>query len=179
MLAAGAVRAARIELRWTKFGLVAAAAASLVLVSDELLKAFVRANLAVCDVERVSACARLDLAGPLRLVRAENAGSALGFAQGLGVWVLLAALGVLLIPLYAGRLRTAGVLGALAAGLQAGGALGNLLDRLVLGGATDMLTFGPALVWNLADVGLALGTLLATALLARALYSSESGTQLD
>jgi len=40
---------------------VAAAAASLVLVSDELLKAFVRANLAVCDVAGLSACARLEL----------------------------------------------------------------------------------------------------------------------
>lgn len=170
MLAAGAARTAELELRWARFGVVAATAALLALVSDEMLKAFVRARLDLCDVSHLSACARLDLIGPLRLVRAENAGSALGFAPGLGVWVLLAVVGVLLIPLYAGRLQAAGVLGALAAGLQVGGALGNLLDRLVLGGATDMLTFGPALVWNLADVALVVGTLLATALLARALH---------
>jgi signal peptidase II len=168
-----------LRLRWSRFGLVAATAAILVLVSDELLKAFVRATLAVCDVSHLSACPRLDLVGPLRLVRAENAGSALGYAQGLGVWVLLAAVGLLLIPLYASRLRAAGVVGALAAGLQAGGALGNLLDRLVLGGATDMLTFGPGLVWNLADVALAVGTLLATVLLARALGPTLAAAQAD
>ena len=107
--------------------------------------------------------------GELRLVRSENAGSALGYAQGWGLWVLLAAVGLLLIPLYARKLRAFGAAGALAAGLQAAGALGNLLDRLVLGGATDMLTFGPALIWNIADVALLVGTLLATALLVRAL----------
>jgi lipoprotein signal peptidase len=53
--------------------------------------------------------------------------------------------------------------------LEAGGALGNLLDRLVLGSATDMLTVGPGVVWNIADIGLAVGTLLATGLLIRAL----------
>jgi signal peptidase II len=154
--------------RWSFFGLVAAGAATVVLVCDELLKVFVRASLPVCDVSQLEGCARLDVVGQLRLVRAENAGSALGYAQGSGVWVLLAALGLLLIPLYARKLRTFGALGALAAGLQAAGALGNLLDRVVLGGATDMLTFAPALIWNIADVALAVGTLLATALLVRA-----------
>ena len=36
-----------------------------------------------------------------------------------------------------------------------------------------MLTFGPGLVWNLADVALAVGTLLATVLLARALGARD------
>jgi signal peptidase II len=155
--------------RWASFGLVAAAAATLVLVCDELLKAFVRANLPVCDVSQLDSCARLAVVGQLRLVRAENAGSALGYAQGWGVWVLFAAVGLLLIPLYARKLRAFGAVGALAAGLQVAGALGNLLDRLVLGSATDMLTVAPALIWNIADVALAVGTLVATALLVRAL----------
>jgi len=55
-------------------------------------------------------------------------------------------------------LGVVGVVGALPAGLQAGGALGHLLVRLVLGGATDMLTLGPGLIWNLADIALAVGT---------------------
>ena len=119
----------------------------------------------MCDVFSVSACARIEVIGPLRLVRTENVGSALGYAPGLGIWVLLAVVGVLLIPLYAHKLRAVGRPGAVAAGFQAGGALGNLLDRLVLGGATDMLTLGAGPVWNIADIGLAVGTLLATALL--------------
>jgi signal peptidase II len=157
------------EVRRSGFGRVVAIVATVVLLSDELLKAFVRASLPACDVYRLADCAHLDLVGPLRLVRADNAGSALGYAQGLGIWVLLAAVGVLLIPLYASKLRKIGTLGAAAAGLQTGGALGNLLDRLVLGGATDMLTLRPGLVWNIADIALAIGTLLATALLAKTL----------
>lgn len=171
MAATIGARTANFESRWSlqKFGRVAATAAGLLLLGDELLKVFVRATLPVCDVAHLASCGRLDLVGPLRLVRAENAGSALGFAQGWGVWALLAAAGVLLIPFYARKLRAVGAAGALAVGLQAGGALGNLLDRLLLGGATDMLTFGPGLVWNVADLGLAVGTLLATVLLVDAL----------
>jgi len=147
---------------------VAGASAVLVLVADELLKLFVRANLSVCNVAQMAVCPRVDLVGPLRLVRAENAGSALGYAQGWALWIVLAAIGIGLVPLYARRLRPFGALGALAAGLQAGGALGNLLDRTALGSATDMLTFeNGALVWNVADLALLAGTVLATALLLR------------
>jgi signal peptidase II len=59
-------------------------------------------------------------------------------------------------------------LAAAAVGLQLGGAAGNLLDRVLLGSATDMLYVGHGLVWNLADVALATGTLLAPWLLVRA-----------
>jgi signal peptidase II len=149
----------------TSYILFAAGIGTLVLVGDELLKQFVRSALTVCDVSRLGTCASVDVFGPLRLVRAENAGSALGFHQGWAVWLVLAAAGLGLIPLYARQLRACGALAALAVGLQAGGALGNLLDRVALGSATDMLTTAQGLVWNVADLGLALGTLLATTLL--------------
>jgi signal peptidase II len=51
--------------------------------------------------------------------------------------------------------------------MQVGGALGNLLDRVALGGATDIIYAGWGPVWNLADVALAVGTVLATWALAR------------
>ena len=47
----------------------------------------------------------------------------------------------------------------LALGLQLGGALGNLSDRLRLGHVTDFVDFGPW-VFNLADVAIILGTLI-------------------
>jgi signal peptidase II len=152
-------------MRRNSYILLAAGIGTLLFFSDELLKQLVRTRLAVCDVARLSACASMDLVGPLRLMRAENAGSALGLHQGWAIWLVLAALGLGLIPLYTRQLRAFGVLAAVATGLQAGGALGNLLDRVVFGSATDMLTIGHFLVWNVADLGLALGTLLATALL--------------
>jgi lipoprotein signal peptidase len=145
----------------------AALVAALVLTADELLKGFVRARLPVCDVHAITPCERLDLLGPLRIVRTENAGSALGYAQGWQIWLVLAVVGLLLVPIYARGLRGGAWLAAIAVGLQLGGATRNLLDRLVLGGATDMLYAGYGVVWNLADVALATGTLLATWLLVR------------
>src|SRR5437870_3823976 len=117
----------------TRLLLRAAAIALLVTAVDQALKAFVRQHLAVCHALLVRGCPRLELAGPLGLVRAENAGSAFGFYQGLGLWVLVGALALLLIPLYGRRLRPGHLGAALAVGLQAGGALGNLLDRLLYG----------------------------------------------
>ena len=149
--------------------------ATLVLSADELLKVFVRARLPVCDMHALAGCERLDLVGPLRLVRIENAGSALGYAQGWQIWLLLAVLGLVLVPVYARRLRSGAWLAPAAVGLQVGGAAGNLLDRILLGGATDMLYVGYGLVWNLADVALAAGTLLATWLLVRASQSLTAG----
>src|SRR5262249_20125757 len=112
----------------------AASVALLVLVLDESLKTVARTRLSVCS-EHLATCDRLDLVGSLALVRTGNAGSAFGFGQGMWVWLLLAILGVLLIPVYARSLGTRGWLGALAVGLQLGGAVGNVGDRVLFGGA--------------------------------------------
>jgi signal peptidase II len=142
--------------------------ALLVLSGDELLKVYVRARLPLCEIHALGPCERFELVGPLRLVRTENAGSALGDAQGWQIWSLVAAFGLLMVPVYARRLRGAVWLAAAAVGLQLGGAAGNLLDRVLLGRATDMLYVGYGLVWNLADVALATGALLAIWLFLRA-----------
>lgn len=47
----------------------------------------------------------------------------------------------------------------LALGLQLGGALGNLVDRLRLGHVTDFIDFGPW-IFNLADTAIVLGALI-------------------
>ncbi|HLG51275.1 MAG TPA: signal peptidase II, partial [Chloroflexota bacterium] len=78
---------------------------------------------------------------------------------------LVALLGLLLVPLYARWLRHTGRLGALAVGLQVGGALSNLADRVVAGTSLDYLPVG-TVVFNLADVALVLGMVLAVGLLA-------------
>jgi signal peptidase II len=145
----------------------AVATALMTLVLDELVKSAARLWVAPCPDPLGGPCQRLGLVGPLFLVRTANSGSAMGYAQGLGIWVLLAAVGVLLIGVYARWLRGGGRLAALAVGLQLGGALGNLLDRLVLGGASDVLYVGWGPTWNLADVAIGLGTLLAIWALAR------------
>jgi signal peptidase II len=61
-----------------------------------------------------------------------------------------------------------GRVAVLAVGLQVGGALGNLLDRLALGGASDVFYIaGWRFTWNLADVAIGVGTLLAVWALVR------------
>ena len=145
----------------------AAGIAVLVLVLDELLKTVGRLRLAPCLGTSSVPCDRLELVGPMWLVRTGNAGSALGFGQGWWGWVVLAVVGLVLIPLYARWLRGGGWVAIVAVGLQVGGALGNLRDRLVLGGATDVLYVGWGPTWNLADVAIGLGTLLAIGALAK------------
>jgi hypothetical protein len=66
-------------------------------VLDEFVKTVARLRLAPCSGMPVAECDRIDVWGPLWLVRTANAGSALGFRQGWWIWVVLAACGVLLI----------------------------------------------------------------------------------
>lgn len=53
--------------------------------------------------------------------------------------------------------------------------LGNPTGRLVLGGATDVLYLGRGLIWNIADVAIVVGMLLATWVLARQ-RATQGGT---
>jgi signal peptidase II len=154
-------------VRMPPFGVQVAGLAVLVLVVDELLKTLARTHLAPCSAQLLPDCEHLEIVGPLWLVRTGNAGSAFGFRQGWWVWLALAVVGILLIPLYSWWLRRGGWVAVAGIGLQVGGALGNVLDRLVLGGATDVLWAGSGPVWNLADLALVVGTLLATWALAR------------
>jgi lipoprotein signal peptidase len=77
----------------------------------------------------------------------------------------MAVAGILLVPMYA-RARTGGGVLVVAAGLQLGGALGNLADRIAFGGATDFLHVG-AVVLNVADLALVAGAVIGTSMLAR------------
>ncbi len=141
--------------------------AGLVIAADEAAKAFIRQHLLSCSEQAVGPCDRLNVIGSLKLVHTENAGSAFGFFQGWGIWIVVAALGFLLIFVYSQHFRQAGWLAALAVGLQAGGALGNLFDRLVVGHVTDWIYIGIPIIFNLADVALALGMIIAITLLWR------------
>jgi signal peptidase II len=141
-------------------GLIAAA----VLVIDQLPKIVARASLAEC----LDDCDSTTLLGPLRLVHVSNSGSVLGFAEGLWLWIALAILGLALIPLYARRLPDQRLGPAIGVGLQLGGALSNVLDRVVTGGVTDYLRFSRPPSFNLADVALVVGTVITTVYLARA-----------
>jgi signal peptidase II len=141
--------------------------ASLVLIADQLTKSLVRADLTPCLAPPLAHCDVVHV-GAASLVRVGNGGSAFGFAQGLGVWAIVAVLGLILIPLYA-RICRSGPLLTLAIGLQVGGVVGNLLDRIVLHQVTDFIYLGRGVVFNLADVALLSGTVIATLQVYRAM----------
>ncbi len=124
--------------------------------------------IAIDQLSKVAATAGLNpyqpvpvIDGLFFLTLAQNPGGAFGILQSKGYLVLIVttviSLGLLGALLFA-DLRD----GPLKLGLAiiAGGALGNLLDRLRLGYVIDFLDFRVWPVFNLADVAIFMGTAL-------------------
>jgi len=126
----------------------------LVVIVDEVTKTAARLLLPLCLTH---GCPSVTVFGSVKLVRVGNAGSALGFAQGLSIWTFITAAGLVGAGVLARRSRDPlVVLGAI---LLVGGGVSNLGDRLVVGAVTDFISTGP-IVFNLADVALAVGAVL-------------------
>jgi signal peptidase II len=149
----------------------AAAVAALALLLDQVTKTLVRLTLTRCVEPPSDVCERVPMGGPAALVRLENGGSALGFAQGLVIWTVLAAAAlvvVLILPRWSGASRMM----AAGSGLLLGGAAGNLLDRLLFGHVTDFLELSwstdGGIAINVADLALLAGAVLATVVLSSA-----------
>lgn len=133
---------------WARAGVVCA----LVLAIDQAAKAAIEAHLVPGEYAEVL--------GPLELTLSHNRGVAFGLAGGAGVKLIVftvVALGVVGY-LFAREPRRRGIW--LAAGLVAGGALGNLADRIRAGAVTDFVAVGSWPPFNLADVSITLGVLL-------------------
>ena len=131
---------------------LAGALAALVLAADQVAKAVVESNLVPGEY--------VEVLGPLEFTLSHNRGVAFGLAGGAGlglIAVTLAALG-LIVYLFA---RDPGRRGMwLATGLVAGGALGNLADRVFAGEVTDYIAVGSWPPFNLADVAITCGVAL-------------------
>ena len=127
----------------------AGALCALVVVLDQVAKAAVEANLVPGE--------QVDVLGPLGLTLAHNRGIAFGLAAGGGallVLVTVVALGFV-AALFAREPQRRGMW--VAVGLLAGGALGNLVDRLRAGEVTDYVDVLGWPPFNLADVAITLG----------------------
>ncbi len=96
-----------------------------------------------------------------RITHVSNTGVAFGlFQNGNIIFTILAIIVSVGIILYNSRLAPGHKLLRLALGLQMGGALGNMIDRLRQGYVTDFMDFGPWPVWNVADLAIVSGTIL-------------------
>jgi signal peptidase II len=156
---------------WTRFFVVQVIpVAILVVLLDQALKDYVRGRVAICHPLH---CPSLLIAGPLRLVREENAGSAMGLIEG-WFWPLVAALGIGLVVAYGRRMRL-GLLAGLAVGLQLSGSVSNFIDRVAHGSVTDYLYFGHDPAFNLADLAIVVGAVVSTLLLVRAQRMNTPG----
>jgi signal peptidase II len=133
---------------WALAGVVC----GLVVAADQATKAAVEAHLVPGEDVGVLA--------PLELTLSHNQGVAFGLAGGAGaglVVVTLAALG-LIGYLFARNPVRPGML--VAVGLLAGGAVGNLIDRVRADAVTDFIAVGSWPPFNLADVAITLGVVL-------------------
>lgn len=131
---------------------LAGALCALVLAADQAAKAAIEAHLVIGE--------RVEVLGPLELTYVHNTGVAFGFAGGAGVGLVLTtalALGVV-GWLFARNPARKGMW--VAVGLVAGGALGNLVDRIRADAVTDFIHIGSWPNFNLADVAISAGVIL-------------------
>jgi signal peptidase II len=108
----------------------------------------------------------IDLVGSLRLRLVFNTGSAFSLGEGMGPLLSVLAVVIVVVLVRTGR-AVEGTAAVVALGLVVGGALGNLIDRVVragdgfLGGAVvDFVDLQWWPVFNLADVAICVGAVL-------------------
>jgi signal peptidase II len=133
---------------WALAGLLCA----VVVAGDQAVKGRIEAHLIPGE--------EVDVLGPLSLTLAHNTGVAFGFAGGAGaglVLVTLAAL-ALIVYLFSREPQRPGMW--LAVGLLAGGAIGNLVDRITSDAVTDFIAVGSWPPFNLADMAITAGVVL-------------------
>jgi signal peptidase II len=139
------------------------ALALLLVVLDQLSKYWVSTSLRYGEARAY--------AGFFNLVLAHNQGAAFSFLAGAGGWqrgffIAIALVAIVVISVLLAR-HAADKLFCLALALILGGAIGNVIDRIVLGYVVDFLDFHVAgwhwPAFNLADSAITVGALLLVA----------------
>ncbi len=93
-----------------------------------------------------------------RIVHWNNTGAAFGIFQGFGdVFTVLAIVVSIAILYYFPQVPRRDWTLRLAMGMQLGGAIGNLIDRLLFGSVTDFVSVGNFAVFNVADASISIG----------------------
>lgn len=131
---------------------LAGALCGVVVILDQAAKALVEAKMYPGQ--------EVDVLGPIGLTLSHNSGVAFGLASGGGARLVLVtalALGVVAYLFWRDPTRPGMWV---AAGLLAGGAIGNLTDRIRVDAVTDYIAIGSWPAFNLADVAVTAGVLL-------------------
>lgn len=141
--------------------------AAVVIFLDQVTKHLVRARLALNESWSPFAW----LAPYARILRINNTGAAFGmFKTGGSLFTVIAIIVSLVILYYAFQLPAGQWWMRVALGLQLGGAIGNLIDRLLFGPVTDFVSVGTFAIFNVADASISIGVaVLAVLMLSEAL----------
>jgi signal peptidase II len=138
--------------RWILF-----AVSGLVLILDIVSKEIVRNNLPLYTYWAPFPA----LEQFFRFTHTTNTGVAFGLFQNANaLFAVFASVVSIGIIYFNQKLEPGNSLLRVALGLQLGGALGNLLDRILFGSVTDFLDFGPWPVFNVADTAVVAGVIL-------------------
>ena len=138
---------------------LAAALCALVVALDQGAKAAVESNLARGE--------EVDLLGPLHLTLSYNEGVAFGLAGGGGAGLILLGFAALALVGFVFSRDPSRPGMWVATGLVAGGAVGNLIDRVRVGRVTDFIDLPHWPPFNLADMAIVIGVVLLAAILLR------------
>jgi signal peptidase II len=124
---------------------------------DQYTKAWVRNNLVLHESwDPIPWLSRI-----VTFTYARNTGAAFGLFPSMSIIFVFAALIVVLaIIIYYRRLAETSWFLQVTFGLQMGGAIGNLIDRLTRGYVTDFINFRIWPVFNVADASIVVGTAL-------------------
>ena len=131
--------------------------AGLIVAADQLTKGIVRSRLQFGEI-----WAPWDWLVPYaRIVNWHNTGAAFGLFQRFGgLFAVLAIVVAIAILYYLPQVPREDWPLRLAMGMQLGGALGNLVDRLTQGYVTDFVSVGSFPVFNVADASISVGVVV-------------------
>ena len=140
---------------WNQYKFLAIIA-SVVVVLDQITKAFIRQWLPLGDMWLPAGME--GLMPYARIVHWYNTGVAFGMFQGRGwIFSLFGLLVIGAIVYYYPRVPREDWPLRAAMGLQMGGALGNMIDRVTIGHVTDFISVGTFPVFNVADSAITIG----------------------
>ncbi len=131
--------------------------AAVIVITDQITKYLVRTYIPMGEMWSPWVW----LAPYARIVHWQNTGAAFGMFQSFGgVFTILAILVSIAILYYFPRVPHEEWPLRLAMGMQLGGAVGNLIDRLTQGYVTDFVSVGNFAVFNVADASISVGVVV-------------------
>jgi len=161
----------KISFKYLRDYLTLFAIGGAIIILDQITKTIVRMNLALGETwspwEWLEPYARI--------VNWKNTGAAFGMLPSLGDFITILAIVVAIaIVYYFPRVPREDWTMRLAMGLEFGGAVGNLFDRLTIGWVTDFVSIWRFPVFNVADLSITLGVIV----LLLGVWSQERGKDL-